>query len=258
MADFVLLILSLFFGALVGLLLGLLGGGGSIFAVPVLVYVIGENVHSATGTSLAIVCSSALLGAFLHSRQGNLRLKSGILLGFMSMLGAVPAVWANRLVAADILLVLFGILMLIVAVGMLRNNTSSTQKSEDIPCELYTSKDWLKIMATGLVVGVLTGFFGVGGGFLIVPALAIVGKFPMQQAVGTSLLVIFMTSLSGFVSNLAFGGLDFATLFLFSIGGFVGVLAGTALMDLVSGRVLNRLFALFVIFVALYLIGTNI
>ena len=189
MADFVLVILSLFFGALVGLLLGLLGGGGSILAVPVLVYVIGENVHSATGTSLAIVCSSALLGAFLHSRQGNLRLKSGILLGFMSMLGAVPAVWANRLVAADILLVLFGILMLIVAVGMLRNNTSSTQKS-DIPCELYTSKDWLKIIATGLVVGALTGFFGVGGGFLIVPALVIVGKFPMQQAVGTSLLVI--------------------------------------------------------------------
>jgi uncharacterized membrane protein YfcA len=86
----------------------------------------------------------------------------------------------------------------------------------------------------------------------------IVGKFPMQQAVGTSLLVIFMTSLSGFVSNLAFGGLDFATLLLFSVGGFVGVLAGTALMDHVSGRVLNRLFGLFVIFVALYLIITNI
>jgi uncharacterized membrane protein YfcA len=257
LADFVLVFLSLFFGTLVGLLLGLLGGGGSIFAVPVLVYVIRENVHSATGTSLAIVCSSSLLGAFLHGRRGNLRLKSGVLFGFMSMLGAVPAVWVNRLVTEDILLVLFGIIMLVVAVGMLRNNTSSIQKS-DVLCELYISKDWLKIIPIGLVVGVLTGFFGIGGGFLVVPALVLVEKFPIQQAVGTSLLVIFMTSLSGFVSNLAFGGLDFAILLLFSVGGFVGVLAGTALMDHVSGSVLNRLFGVFVIFVGLYLISTNI
>jgi uncharacterized membrane protein YfcA len=259
LVDFVYVLLSLFFGGLVGLLLGLLGGGGSILTVPVLVYVIGQNVHSATGTSLAIVCSSALLGAFLHSRRGDVRLKSGVLLGFMSMLGAVPGVWLNRVVAGETILALFSILMIVIAINILRSESSSSHKSEGcLPCELYTSKDWLKITAVGLIVGVLTGFFGVGGGFLIVPALVLVGDFPIHQAVGTSLLVIFMTSFSGFLSNLAFGGLDFVTMLLFAVGGAVGVLSGTALAGHVSGRTLNRAFGFFVIFVALYLIYTNI
>jgi uncharacterized membrane protein YfcA len=257
--DLVYVLLSLFFGGLVGLLLGLLGGGGSILTIPVLVYIIGQNVHSATGTSLAIVGSSALLGAFLHSRRGDVRLKSGVLLGFMSMLGAVPGVWLNRIVAGETILVLFSILMIVIAVDILRSEPSSSQKTASrLPCELYTSKDWLKIMAVGLLVGVLTGFFGVGGGFLIVPALVLIGNFPIRQAVGTSLLVIFMTSFSGFMSNLAFGGLDPITVLIFAVGGSIGVLSGTSLADHVSGRTLNRTFSLFVIFVALYLIYTNI
>ena len=258
MVDLVYVLLSLFFGGLIGLLLGLFGGGGSMLTIPVLVYILGQSIHSAIGTSLAIVGSSALLGAFIHSRKGEVRLKSGVFLGLTSMLGAVPGVLLNRIVPGGTTLVLFSILMIVIAVNILRTEIPSNQKPENhLPCELYTSKDWLKILAIGLLVGALTGFFGVGGGFLIVPALMLVGNFPARQAIGTSLLVISMTSFSGFLSNLAFGGLDPLTLLFFTFGSFVGVLSGTALTDRITGRVFNRTFALFAIFVALYLIYIN-
>jgi uncharacterized membrane protein YfcA len=257
--DFVYVLLSLLLGGTIGLLLGLLGGGGSILTLPVLVYIIGQNVHSATGMSLAIVGSSALLGAILHSRKGDVRLRSGILLGFMSMLGAVPGVWLNRAVAGETILVLFSILMIVVAINLLRSKPSSSQKPETgSPCKLYTSKDWLKITAIGLLVGLLTGFFGVGGGFIIVPALVLVANFSTHQAVGTSLLAIFITSFSGFLSNMVFGGLDLEILLIFVVGGSVGVLSGTALASRVSGRTLNRTFSIFILCIALYLIYANV
>ena len=257
MLDFVQVLLSLVLGGTIGLLLGLLGGGGSILAVPTLVYIIGENVHSATGMSIAIVGAGALLGAILHSRKGDVRLKSGILLGVASMLGAVPGVWLNRAVVGETILLLFSVLMIIIAINLLRSKPSNQKPETGSPCKLYTSKDWLKITAIGLLVGLLTGFFGVGGGFIIVPALVLVANFPAHQAVGTSLLVIFMTSFSGFLGNLVFGGLDFTIVLIFVVGGAVGILSGTALASRVSGRTLNRTFSLFIICMALYLIYTN-
>jgi len=256
--DFAYVLLSLVLGGAIGLLLGLLGGGGSILTVPVLVYIIGQNVHSATGMSLAIVGSSALLGAILHSRKGDVRLKSGVLLGFMSMLGAVPGVWLNRAVAGETILLLFSVLMIVMAINLLRSEPSSQKPERTSTCKLYTSKDWLKITSIGLLVGLLTGFFGVGGGFLIVPALVLVANFPAHQAVGTSLLVIFMTSSSGFLSNLVFGGLDLGILLLFVVGGAAGVLFGTALAGCVSGRTLDRAFSVFILCMALYLIYANL
>jgi uncharacterized membrane protein YfcA len=251
--------LSLIFGGLIGLLLGLLGGGGSILTVPVLVYIIGQDVHTATGTSLAIVGSSALLGAFFYSRRGELRLKSGIAFGLMSMIGTIPGAWLNRIMAGDVILILFSILMIALAIDMLRTMPSTRQRPENqVPCETYTPKDWLKMLAIGLLVGVLTSFFGVGGGFLIVPALVLLGNFPTHQAVGTSLLVIAMTSFSGFLSHLSFGDINLSIVLIFVIGGFFGVLTGTISADRVSGRQLNRAFGLFAIFMALYLFYVNI
>jgi uncharacterized membrane protein YfcA len=259
LVDILQVFLSLIFGGLIGLSLGLLGGGGSILTVPVLVYILGQGIHVATGTSLAIVGSSALLGAFFHSRRGEVRLKSGVAFGLSSMAGAIPGVWLNRFVAGNIILILFSILMIGVAIDMLRTKQSSSRRSENqVPCETYNLKDWLKILVIGLLVGVLTGFFGVGGGFLIVPALVILGNFPPHQAVGTSLLVIAMTSFSGFLSNLSFGDIDLNIVLFFVIGGFFGVLAGTISAGRVSGRQLNRAFGLFAIFVALYLLYVNI
>jgi uncharacterized membrane protein YfcA len=256
--DFTHFFLSLIFGGVIGLSLGLLGGGGSILTVPVLIYIIGEGVHTATGTSLAIVGSSALLGAFFHYRKGEVRLKSGIGFGVMSMVGAVPGVLLNRIVAGNIILILFSILMMAVALDMLRTKPASKEPENRVPCETYTLKDWLKMLSIGLFVGVLTGFFGVGGGFLIVPALVLLGNFPTHQAVGTSLLVIAMTSFSGFLSHLSFGGIDLTIVSFFVIGGFFGVLSGTSFANRVSGRQLNRAFGVFTIFVALYLLYMNI
>ena len=133
--DFIQVLLSLMFGGIIGLSLGLLGGGGSILTVPVLVYVIGQNVHAATGTSLMIVGSSALFGAFFHSRRGEVLLKSGLVFGLMSMIGAVPGAWLNGIVAGDVILVLFSVLMLVVAIIMLQSKTSRQQPESRMPCE---------------------------------------------------------------------------------------------------------------------------
>lgn len=172
-------ILSLVFGGLIGFSLGLLGGGGSILTVPILVYVIGQDVHAATGTSLAIVGANALLGALAHSRKGNVRMKSGLIFGLMSMIGAIPGVWLNNLVEGKVILILFGFLMLAVAISMLHKKIGHPgPKDAGMPYEAYTPKDWFSLLLMGLVVGFLTGFFGVGGGFLIVPAIGVSGKFP--------------------------------------------------------------------------------
>ena len=252
-------ILSLIFGSLIGFSLGLLGGGGSILTVPILVYVIGQDVHAATGTSLAIVGGSALLGALAHSRRGDVRIKSGLAFGLMSMIGALPGVWLNRLVAGKVILLLFAFLMIAVAVEMLRKKVAHGQlQTAGAPSEAYTRKDWLRLLALGLVVGLLTGFFGVGGGFLIVPALVLVGNFPTHQAVGTSLLVIAMASVSGFVGHLSFGTIDLTIVGLFVLGGLGGVLAGTVLAGRVPEQKLAKAFGWFTIIVALYLLYENL
>lgn len=252
-------ILSLIFGALIGFSLGLLGGGGSILTVPILVYVIGQDVHAATGTSLAIVGGSALLGAFAHSRRGDVRIKSGLAFGLMSMVGAIPGVWLNRLVTGKVILLLFGFLMIAVAMGMLRKQTVQRQpQTAGMPCEAYTRGDWLHLLALGLVVGLLTGFFGVGGGFLIVPALVLVGNFPTHQAVGTSLLIIAMASVSGFLGHLSFGTVNLTIVGLFVLGGLGGVLAGTVLAGRVPEQKLAKAFGWFTIIVAVYLIYENL
>ena len=259
MLELAQIFLSLIFGGLVGLLLGLLGGGGSIITVPILVYLIGQDVHAATGTSLAIVFSSALLGAFLHSRKGEVRLKSGITFGLMSVGGAVPGVFLNKIAAGNYVLVFFGFLMIIVAAVMLLKKTdSSQQENERVPCESYSFWDWVKMATIGLAVGILTGFFGVGGGFLIVPALSLIGNFPTHQAVGTSLLIIAMTSSAGVLSNVSFGTINPGIVAFFVIGGFFGVLFGTVFAGRLSGRKLNVAFGIFVILVAVYLLYANI
>ena len=251
-------ILSLVFGGLIGFSLGLLGGGGSILTVPILVYVIGQDVHAATGTSLAIVGASALLGALAHRRRGNVRMKSGLIFGLMSMIGAIPGVWLNHIIAGKVILILFGFLMIAVAISMLHKKIAHPEpKAAGMPCEAYTPKDWFRLLLMGLVVGVLTGFFGVGGGFLIVPALVLVGNFPTHQAVGTSLLVIAMASVSGFLGHLSLGAVDLGIVGLFVLGGLPAVLFGTALAGKMPERKLAKAFGWFIILVALYLVYEN-
>jgi uncharacterized membrane protein YfcA len=251
-------LLCLVFGSLIGFTLGLLGGGGSILTVPILVYLIGQDVHAATGTSLAIVGTGALLGAIAHAHKGNVRLKCGMAFGTISMVAAQPGVWLNRLVAGRLLLLLFGCLMLVVGIRMVRRKGPG-RPPDGAGGRLgpYAPAEWARLLGLGGVVGLLTGFFGIGGGFLIVPALVLVGRFPIHHAVGTSLLVIAMTSASGLLGHLRFGTVDLGIVKVFVLGGAAGILSGTAIAGLMPERALARAFGWFIILLALYVVYRN-
>jgi uncharacterized protein len=245
-------VLFISFGALIGLTLGLLGGGGSILTVPILIYIFDQDIHTATGSSLAIVGATALVGALAHYRRGNLRLKAGIGFGIVSMLGTFPGVWLNRLIAAKTILFLFALLMIIVA-GFMFRKQPPPQFSREIPIQ-QTYKEWVRLSFLALGVGGLTGFFGVGGGFLIVPALVLFGKYATHEAVGTSLLIIGMASLSGVIGHLSLGSLDLRVIALFIIGGLFGSLIGTATGEHMSPEKLTKAFGGLIICVGIYMI----
>jgi uncharacterized membrane protein YfcA len=251
-------VLSLLLGALVGFSLGLIGGGGSILTVPLLVYVIGDTVSAAIGTSLAIVGLNALFGFFGHWRQESVRLKTGIVFGVAGVGGAFAGAWLGHFLPGKQILFLFALLMLVAAIGMLRGKKS--QGAGDAPATFqddYTPAEWIKVLITGLLVGVLTGFFGVGGGFVIVPALVIVLGMPMRLAVGTSLLIIAINSAAGLAAHLQYGGIDIATTALFVIGGLVGALLGARLAGKIREAQLRQIFAYGLVVVALYLVYKN-
>ncbi len=193
--------LTLAFGVVVGLALGLVGGGGSILTVPILVYALGESVHLATGTSLAIVGANALIGAWDHARAGRVRLRTALIFGGAGIFGAFAGTYLNHLASGRIILLGFAVLMLAAAVAMARVHLGDRQGRATL-----TSVS-PRVVGAGLAVGVLTGFFGVGGGFLIVPALVLVLGLPMRAAVGTSLLVIAINSAAALLGHLH-GGVD--------------------------------------------------
>lgn len=245
-------VLALVFGGAIGFALGLLGGGGSILTVPILVYVLGQDVHSATGASLAIVGATAALATLLHARRREVRLRAGLLFGGTSMIGALPGVWLNHLLPGRLILLAFVALMIVVAALMLGKRTGDSEATAITSCDFFTWREWLRLTLSGVLVGLLTGFFGVGGGFLIVPALVLAGHFPAHQAVGTSLLIIAMASLSGFLGHLQLGGLDLSVVGPFVAGGLIGSLGGTALCGRLPAARLAKGFGVFILLVALY------
>lgn len=245
--------LSLLFGAMIGLLLGLVGGGGSILTVPILVYVIGLDVRAATTTSLAIVGTSALAGAIPHARAGRVNLHVALFFGLVGIAGAFAGTWLNHLVAGAWILLLFGVLMLVVAVRMwLRKAPGRSMRSgDDEPGAVW------KVGLAGLVVGLMTGFFGVGGGFLIVPALALALGMPMAMAVGTSLLIIAINSVSGIAAHFSTGGFDLPVALFFIAGGLSGGVLGGRLAGKIDERALSRAFSALVAGIGIYLIVQN-
>ena len=246
-------VLSVVFGAMIGLLLGLVGGGGSILTVPILVYIIGLDVPSATATSLAIVGASALAGAVPHARAGRVNLRVALFFGLCGIAGAFAGTWLNHQVSGAWILFLFGLLMLVVAGRMwFRGGGRPEAGAEDEEVTL----SW-KVPVAGLTVGLLTGFFGVGGGFLIVPALALALGLPMAIAVGTSLAIIAINSVSGIAAHLGRGGFDLTIALLFIVGGLVGGVAGGKLAGRVAERSLAKAFALLVAAVGIYLVARN-
>lgn len=235
--------LALGFG--IGLLLGLLGGGGSILTVPALVYLVGQTPQAAVTTSLAIVGANSLAGALFHRAQGTMDWKVALVFGGAGMLAAYLSVNISSQWPPAVLLSLFGVLMLAIGSMLFFRRTIENEP-------INSAKPIFLVLASGLGVGLLTGLLGVGGGFLIVPALVMLVGLPVQVAVGTSLVVIAMNSLAGQ------GSFDLVLTLIFAAAGLVGTFIGTKLSRRISPSKLQKTFAGFVIMLAIFMIFDNL
>lgn len=247
------LIIGLILSAVIGLSLGLIGGGGSIITVPVLVYVLGVPAHEAVGMSLAVVGATSLVGAFLHHRRGNLRLRTGMTFGAAGVAVAFLGTPLTHLFSPPALLLTFAALMFVIAVLMLRRESNTEAESESTE---QSASVWKALLA-GFGVGVLTGFLGVGGGFLIVPALVMFGGLAIKDAIGTSLPVIFLNCVAGLLGHLSYGGFDFGLTALVTILAVGGTILGTALSHRLAAQKLQKSFAFLVLAVAIFLFVKN-
>jgi uncharacterized membrane protein YfcA len=232
------LILGFALATLVGLTLGLLGGGGSILTVPVLVYVLGYDAKTAIPMSLPVVGVTALMGAALHYRKGNVRIGTAVLFGLVAMVGAFGGAKLSALLDGGVQLAILAAVMLGAAASMLRRRSDAATEA---------SPRFVLLAPVALGVGVLTGLIGVGAGFLVVPALVVLARVPMRQAIGTSLLVIAMNSASGFAGYIGSTDLDWAFLAGFTALAVAGSFAGSALATRVPQAMLKRAFAFLLI-----------
>lgn len=249
-------ILALALAALIGLSLGLLGGGGSILTVPIFVYVLGFGAKEAIAMSLAVVGATSLFGAMGHWRAGNVNLRVAAVFGVVAMAGTYLGARLAVFFSGAAQLTLFAAVMLLAAFFMFRDRkphagggAPAAGRTGDMPLGL--------IVLEGIAVGVLTGLVGVGGGFLIVPALVLLGRVPMKQAVGTSLLVIAMKSAAGFAGYLGQVEVQWGFMALFTAIAIGGILLGTWLVQFVPQAALKRSFAVFLLVMGAFILYQN-
>ena len=246
-------LLALPFGLAIGLLLGLVGGGGSILAVPVLVYILGEPVERATTESLLIVGVTALVGAVVASRAQRVHVQIALAFAAAGAATAVAGTALNRLAGSRVIMLGFALLLLAAAYALVRDLTVRMA----FPVNDGKAPAWARVTTAGAATGLLTGFFGVGGGFVIVPALALVLGLPMTLAVGTSLLVIALTSAAALAAHLATGTINLPLSAAFTLAAIAGAVAGTRLHGQIPEPLLRRLFALLLVGVAAFVVAKN-
>ena len=254
------LVVAVLAGLLIGLSLGALGGGGSILAVPVLVYLLDQTPVAATTASLLIVGISAAAGAVAAHRRGNVYVGRGLAFALVGTAGAALGATWSVLVDPDLLLVAFAALMLVVAVVMLARSgrpTGDAHVHEPIiavsPHFVCDCPRALKVLVTGVLVGLLTGFLGVGGGFVVVPALVLALSLSLPQAVGTSLLVIAVNSAAAFVVRLGHGvEVDWLPVAVLTAMAVAGSLLGARAASRLPARTLSLGFAVLLLGVAGY------
>jgi uncharacterized membrane protein YfcA len=262
--------LGLILGTMVGCSLGLTGGGGAIFAVPLLVYGMAVDPRQAVGVSLITVAGTALVGFLQRARAAQVEFPTGLLFAVAGMTTTPAGVWLSRQLPEAALLIAFGVLMLVIAVRMWRNAQQKEPAAVCVPVDdnagpvcrrdphgelQLTSRCAMLLAAVGLGAGVLTGLFGVGGGFIIVPALVAFSGMGMQRAIGTSLLIITLISVTGVVTQLASGGtVPWNVTLPFLLGSIAGLFAGTALARRLAGPHLQKVFAVAVVVVGVFVI----
>lgn len=241
-------VLGIALSLLIGVSLGFFGGGGSILTVPLLVYVFGLAPKEAIASSLLIVGIASISGAVQHWRAGNVRPKEGLLFGGAGMVGAYFGGRASVFLDGGLLLLLFAAMMLLTSTAMWRGRKETRTEGGEV---LLSPKN---LMLQGLAVGSFTGLVGAGGGFLIVPALALWAGLPMTAAVGTSLLIIVLKSASGFLGYMSHVEVDYSLVAMVSGTAIVGSFAGSGLATLVEPDSLRRGFAGFVMAMACFIL----
>jgi uncharacterized membrane protein YfcA len=250
--------LALLSGGLIGLALGATGGGGSLLAIPLLVYLLGMKVQPATVMSLMVVAASALIGVYQRRSSGEVRVKPGLIFSVTGAVGAWVGAFGHRFVRGEAVLLLFSVVMIVAAWRMWRSSGQIDSQFTGESCaERFPRSCWVKVSLIGMVVGLLTGFFGVGGGFVIVPALTLVLGFPMRMAVSTSLLIIALVAVGGLVGHLQSGQVDWPLIGLLLLGSAIGMTVGSWGAQQVSQATLAKSFAAIAIGVAIVMIIHN-
>ena len=252
--------LGYFISIIIGLSLGLIGGGGSILAVPILVYLFHINPEQATSYSLFIVGITAMVGSYSHYKLGNLKIKAALVFALPSVLSLlfvrdvilprIPSIvfTVNSFEVSKnlMIMIVFAFLMIAASISMIRRST---------PKEIVIRDGSIRIAAIGLLVGFITGFLGAGGGFLIIPALLFFANLPMKQAIGTSLLIIFINSLIVFAGDVLKGNeIHYELLLTISAIALIGMFIGTYLSKKIDGAKLKPAFGWFVLVMGIYII----
>lgn len=266
-------------GFVMGGALGALGGGGSILAVPMLVYIAGESIRVGTTASLVAVGAAALAGAVGHFFSGRVKVGKGLIFGVVGVGGSLVGSALNKTANPNVLLLLFSLFMVFVATRMLRSTagargarralalTDAPEVSETAVApsaetgvveSRFALKKVIRVVIAGTVVGFLTGFFGVGGGFVIVPALVLALDFSMADAIGTSLLVIAVNSVVALSVRVGQINIDWLVVALFSGGALVGSVLGSRAASMFQGAALKRAFVALLFVLATYMGGDSI
>jgi uncharacterized membrane protein YfcA len=247
-------LLGLLLASAVGLSLGLLGGGGSILTVPIFVYVLGFAAKPAIAMSLPVVGATSFVGAVRHWRAGNVRMREALAFGTVAMVGAYAGARLAVFVSGVVQLLLLAVVMLAAAISMLRSSRDGERVAAS--AAQPSMSHWM-VLVVGLGVGMLTGLVGIGGGFLIVPALVTLARLPMKHAIGTSLVVIAMNAAAGFTGYLRQVEIPWAFVLTFTAVAIGGILAGTYLVRFVSQQALKRAFAVFLLLVGATILYQN-
>lgn len=243
----------------IGLSLGLIGGGGSILAVPILIYVLDIAPKTAIAMSLVIVGTVSLIGVIPHWWQGHVHVKTAALFTPVAMVGAFLGARLASLpwITETVQLISFGMVMVLASVLMIRDSgiKSPPQRSSQMASHSHPKHHWLTIPLEGLGVGVLTGFVGVGGGFAIIPALVLFGDLPIKEAIGTSLLIIAFKSATGFLGYLNQVELDWILIVTFTLAASLGTVIGASLTRIFEAKQLQKGFGYFVLVVAVFVLA---
>ncbi len=250
-----------YIGALiVGLVLGLIGGGGSILTVPLLVYLLGYNPVVATAYSLFVVGTSSLVGTYQKHKKGHVDFKTGLAFSFPSFVAVylsrrylVPGIPDTIIDFGDYLLTKNMGIMIFFAFIMIFASFSMIKKQKKNGTHL-PSQPYYKTFVQGLIIGTITGIIGAGGGFLYVPALVVWANIPMKRAVGTSLIIVTINSLIGFMGDVQTLDIEWGFLLSFTIISIAGIILGVFLSKFISAKRLKKGFGFFILFMAVYII----